>query len=176
MNGKRLGRGILFVGVSLIVGTAMASASNDNHDNQAVTSDLITHYLAIQTALAGDSLDQVSEHAAALKNLAGAALKEKDNQGDPSDHGSASAAAAATDQLAKATNLEQARRAFGELSDALVESGDLVLVDGLKVAYCPMAKRHWLQTGDQISNPYYGSRMLRCGNFVAQPETTPSGN
>ncbi|HEU4365596.1 MAG TPA: hypothetical protein VFT13_09055 [Candidatus Krumholzibacteria bacterium] len=32
-------------------------------------------------------------------------------------------------------------------------------------AYCPMVETAWLQHGDKISNPFYGSSMLRCGEF-----------
>lgn len=32
-------------------------------------------------------------------------------------------------------------------------------------AYCPMAEAAWLQTGEKITNPFYGSSMLRCGEF-----------
>lgn len=56
-------------------------------------------------------------------------------------------------------------------------AGDFAPTDGLKVAYCPMADKHWLQPGDRIANPYYGASMLRCGGFVEQPGTiaTSSG-
>ncbi|MFZ9092603.1 MAG: hypothetical protein ACO3FE_21200, partial [Planctomycetaceae bacterium] len=35
--------------------------------------------------------------------------------------------------------------------------------------FCPMVKQgegDWLQTEDQLSNPYWGSMMLRCGDLV----------
>ncbi len=36
------------------------------------------------------------------------------------------------------------------------------------VAYCPMAKKPWLQKeGEAIGNPYYGQKMPGCGSFVA---------
>ncbi len=38
-------------------------------------------------------------------------------------------------------------------------------VGDVKKAYCRMVKKFWLQKGDQIANPYYGSSMLRCGEF-----------
>ena len=172
MSWKELSIRILFVGASLIAGSAPASASNDTHDRQAVSTDLATHYLAIQVALADDSLIQVPEHSAALNDLAVAALEKSGHGDNQLGHGAAAAFASATGQLAKAKNLEEARRAFGELSDALVESGDMTTTGSLNVAYCPMAKRHWLQTGNEISNPYYGSQMLRCGEFVTQPPAT----
>ena len=36
---------------------------------------------------------------------------------------------------------------------------------GVRTAYCPMVKKSWLQKGEQIKNPYYGSEMLECGEF-----------
>jgi hypothetical protein len=55
------------------------------------------------------------------------------------------------------------------LSDAVIA---LVQTDGfteaaadLRLAYCPMAKRSWLQRDDRLRNPYYGSAMLSCGEF-----------
>ena len=42
----------------------------------------------------------------------------------------------------------------------------------LKVAWCPMKKAHWLQQGEQVANPYYGTQMPDCGEVqrtVAMP-------
>ena len=61
-----------------------------------------------------------------------------------------------------------ARDAFGALSDAVVAAakaeGWKDLGDA-KLAFCPMARRPWLQKEDKIRNPYYGSAMLDCGEF-----------
>ena len=32
-------------------------------------------------------------------------------------------------------------------------------------AFCPMANAGWVQTGETVANPYYGSEMLTCGYF-----------
>ncbi len=34
-------------------------------------------------------------------------------------------------------------------------------------AWCPMAPGHWLQTGADIRNPFYGAEMLGCGTLEA---------
>ena len=36
--------------------------------------------------------------------------------------------------------------------------------DKLTVAYCPMKKAHWLQHDAKITNPYFGTEMLDCGD------------
>jgi hypothetical protein len=35
----------------------------------------------------------------------------------------------------------------------------------LKVAYCSMSGKSWLQKGKEILNPYYGTAMASCGEF-----------
>jgi hypothetical protein len=35
----------------------------------------------------------------------------------------------------------------------------------LKIAYCPMVKKSWLQREEQVRNPYYGAQMLTCGEL-----------
>ncbi|MGD9546698.1 MAG: hypothetical protein AB7V45_04020 [Candidatus Krumholzibacteriia bacterium] len=172
MKTKRLGMGTLILAASLMAGSSSSAATDDHHNGQnAAEMNSTAHYLAIQTALAGDSLDQVGEHASALGKLA---TVEFDRRGEVGAAGSGSPSAAITAaaaQLAGAKDLEGARRAFGDLSEALVRSGALIPAGQLKVAYCPMAGKHWLQTGNEIANPYYGSKMLRCGSFVPRPET-----
>ncbi len=32
-------------------------------------------------------------------------------------------------------------------------------------AFCPMANASWVQAGETVANPYYGSEMLTCGYF-----------
>jgi hypothetical protein len=76
----------------------------------------------------------------------------------------------AATQLASADNLEMAREKFGILSDILVTYMDGLKLnggDGVKVAYCPMMKKPWLQKGEPLANPYYGaaSDMATCGSF-----------
>lgn len=35
----------------------------------------------------------------------------------------------------------------------------------VREAFCPMFDAGWIQSGDTIANPYYGSQMLTCGSF-----------
>ena len=45
----------------------------------------------------------------------------------------------------------------------------------LTVAYCPMKKASWMQAGDTLSNPYFGTAMIDCGEVrrkVAAPPTS----
>jgi hypothetical protein len=37
----------------------------------------------------------------------------------------------------------------------------------VKVAYCPMVQKYWLQKGETIQNPFYGKAMSDCGRISA---------
>jgi protein SCO1/2 len=120
-------------------------------------SPLVDAALAIQRALAQDSMLGVVAQAKALRDAA-AAL------GAPG----AGMAAAAGD-LAEQTTLADARRVFGTMSEALVASvrtGAVVAGDGVRVGYCPMVRKSWLQKDGPVANPYYGQKMLTCGELI----------
>ena len=73
----------------------------------------------------------------------------------------------------RAADLASARAAFGALSDAMLAAGknaDGGFGDNVKIAYCPMAKKYWLQKGEAIRNPYYGKAMSDCGRLSAPPQ------
>ena len=118
-----------------------------------LASAITSPYLKVQVVLAGDSIKGVSEAAEEIM-AAAAALGDDGN-------GLADAAGA----LAVAGDIEAARKAFGALSDALIDYADSVGIGELKVAYCPMADRSWIQEGGSIANPFFGAFMLTCGSF-----------
>ncbi len=72
--------------------------------------------------------------------------------------------------VAGAADIHGAREAFGEASKAMIAavSTDKALQTGLVCYRCPMTKTYqkWLQTGDEMGNPYYGAEMLHCGGKV----------
>ena len=117
---------------------------------------IIDPYLKIQVALADDSMDGVKANAG---NIATAAS----SLGAP-----AMKIDTAALQLASATELDDARVKFGALSeavDAYATGLKLKLPEGVRVAFCPMAQKPWLQQASAINNPYYGKSMPTCGSF-----------
>jgi len=125
---------------------------------------VLTAYLTMQRALAGDSLAGVKARAHEIVVDA----EKSSPAGQP--------VAAAAHAFEGVTDLSSARAAFGTLSDALLIAAKRTgrpLDPGVKVAYCPMARKYWMQTGETIDNPYYGSAMRNCGRFV---QTTGSGD
>ncbi len=119
----------------------------------AVADGLAAPYLHIQVALANDSTDGVAEAARAI-------AAEAAEMGEQ-----AAAIGRAAEALAEAADLRSARDAFGPLSDALIAYGREVGFGELRLAYCPMVDREWLQATSELRNPFYGSMMLTCGEF-----------
>ena len=76
--------------------------------------------------------------------------------------------AKAATAFAAAGDLNAAREAFGPLSDALIArvkaDGTKDLVSDLRIGYCPMNRRSWIQRDEAARNPYYGTSMLTCGS------------
>jgi protein SCO1/2 len=122
----------------------------------APANQLLASALALHDALARDTMVGVRGQAAALRDAATAA--------------NVPVVASAAADVSRQTNIDGARRAFGVLGDALAayaKSHPDVRAAGVRVAYCPMARKSWLQKDGPVQNPYYGSRMLACGELIS---------
>jgi Cu(I)/Ag(I) efflux system membrane fusion protein len=133
---------LLFSGTSLQASDAMKA--------------IIASYMDVHAHLFTDKMDGVKPAAAAIAVQA-------------SSMGAGGAAmAAAAKRMEAAADLKAARDAFGALSDAVIAAGKAEGwkdVPDIKVAYCPMVNKSWLQKDGSIRNPYYGPAMPTCGEF-----------
>lgn len=137
---------LLLAGLLTVAVSAPAAAE--------LAQEVAVPYLHIQVALANDSIDGVANAASSIAAAAAAT-------------GEAAAVIAATaEALAAAPDLRTARAVFGPLSDALIAYGEEVGFGELRVAYCPMVDKSWVQAAGDIRNPFYGSMMLTCGEFT----------
>ena len=117
---------------------------------------LVDPYVQVQTALASDQFSGIAAHAKAIETAATAMGKD------------ATGIVEGAKKLSAAKDIAAARTAFGEMSAALVsyaEKTKSTFGAGVRVAYCPMADKPWLQKDKDIKNPYYGAAMLTCGSF-----------
>lgn len=120
---------------------------------------IVGSYLDIQAQLAADKADGVKP--AAL------AIGEQASRMGAAGEGIVTSAKA----VAAAADIKAVRLAFGDLSNAVIAAGRAEGwkdVPDVKVAYCPMARKFWVQTEPDIRNPYYGKAMLTCGEFKAK--------
>jgi protein SCO1/2 len=121
----------------------------------ATTTALTTTALAIHAALTRDTIVGVSARAKALADAATEAHLP--------------ALATAASELGRQRTIADARRVFGNLGEQLVayaRSHDDVRAAGVRIGYCPMVRKSWLQMDGPVKNPYYGRRMLACGELT----------
>jgi Cu(I)/Ag(I) efflux system membrane fusion protein len=141
---------------SAVIVAMLACAAAISAAPSAEMKAIVASYLDIQGQLVADKLDTVKNQARTIGEQAGKMGK--------AGEGILSAASA----VEQAADIKSARDAFGPLSEAVIaaaKAGGWTDVGGLKLAYCPMAKRSWLQSAEAIQNPYYGKAMATCGEF-----------
>jgi hypothetical protein len=119
---------------------------------------ILDPYLKIESALVDNNIDGLRANAGDIATAAtalGAPAMKIDT---------------AALQLAAAANLVAARERFAALSEAIdtyMTGLNLKAPEGVKVAFCPMLRKPWLQEGATLANPYYGAGdpMATCGDF-----------
>jgi membrane fusion protein, copper/silver efflux system len=133
---------VMFTGVNLHASDAMKA--------------IVGSYLEIQGRLAADKVEGIKPAARAIGEQASRMGTE------------GAAIVKAAKALEAAADLKTVREAFGGLSDAVIAAGTAEGwkdIPDLRVAYCPMIRRSWIQKDDAIRNPYYGAGMLTCGEI-----------
>lgn len=138
--------------LALIFATALTASALASESTKAI----VASYLQIHAALSADKVDGVKPAAAAIAT-------EAARMGAPGE-----AVVKAAKTMESAADLKAARTALGPLSDAViaaVSADGWKDVSGVKVGYCPMVDKHWLQKDGTVNNPYYGSAMLTCGEL-----------
>jgi len=115
---------------------------------------LFAKYENIRQGLLKSSLKDVQKNA---KQLAAAATEAKNEE-----------VAKAAETVAGSADLDKARESFGALSDEMIKLRNAQTGERPGIAYCPMAKKSWLQsTKVAIANPYEPA-MKECGMWKAK--------
>lgn len=138
-------------------------------------------YLATADALAHDDLDAARRAAESIPETVQRPLH---GQLPAAGHSRWSRAqetlTRAAREIAGAGDLDTARRAFHPLSNeaiAVMRRFGTPGSDPVLVFHCPMAMdgagADWLQSTEETENPYYGSRMFRCGAASAVLDPGP---
>ncbi len=138
-------------------------------------------YLEAHTALADDRPAEASAAFAGMKQVLDAfqagdiSAKTRNGWREIRE-----ALATALRDLDGETDIEMIRTRFEPLSEGILELAGRfghARKDALHRAFCPMAFENrgaaWLQSGETISNPYFGHAMLRCGEI--QETFAPAG-
>lgn len=154
---------------TLIAALALAGSAVAEGEDAAFES-LFENYDRIRTQLASDSLQGVPELSVSLGTTA---LRLEEAEKGREDYSPCCDAlgqiARAADEIAASETLEQARVAFGALSKPMIRYRERVAATGFTTIHCSISDASWLQRqGDQVGNPYMGSKMPRCGTPVEE--------
>jgi len=165
----------LFLGAfGLLLTGTVARADTAGFDEQM--KPLYGEYQKIHRALAADGLKGVDAAAKKLGMLAGK-LDPSSVSGKHAGHYKdlPRKIKAAVAKLARARGIKAKREAFKDLSKPLAMWATMSRPEGINVVFCSMARGSWLQSDKTIANPYYGARMLRCGEVVSGKDKGAAG-
>lgn len=134
---------------------------------------LLEHYLELHQRLAADSSDEVALHALGLVGACDAIAAAASDPGVrlPAEFGQALRRLRTAALKLSGRSLTSDRIAFAEIGSALRTLIGHVRPDRQRypkiyVFHCPMTKGDWLQVSAEMANPFYGFRMLKCGELV----------
>lgn len=177
-----------FIFICFIACNPGASSENENMSitetdgssfKNALDKILISYYKLRDALVAGD-VDGASKAANELALLAethavnvGEAMMNNGKKAEKSDYAAAHPFLISTESeargLAGEKDIEAQRKSFQMITFNLHDVVQLIGYDNSKVylLHCPMAFNNsgadWLSADTEIKNPYYGSKMLKCG-------------
>lgn len=130
------------------------------------------HYLTLQRLLAADSTANIARNALGIASAAKEMLALLPGMDTPDRERLTKAVENLHAAALKinGTRIDTDRIHFVDLSAAMIELLEHLRPDQqrwpkLYIFHCPMSKGDWVQTTDRIANPYYGFKMLKCGNM-----------
>jgi len=156
------------------------SAQGHNHNTDNFSSEfteLIGKYLELKDALVESDTESALSAASQMQGQL-EAIGEHRLEGDAHmkwmDHYSKIDAQLAA--VTSASDLEEVRARFYDLSETLIESVKTFGIEGVVYQqHCPMAFNNqggsWLSSEDQVMNPFMPDTMLRCGRVIERIES-----
>ncbi|MGB0743251.1 MAG: DUF3347 domain-containing protein [Opitutales bacterium] len=156
---------ILHLALGLFLGVSVLQAHSDAFKPKFVDT-LVDPYLSIHQGFVTDDLEAAQAGADAFLK----AMKHAPHEGEA--HEEAMDLSKPAKAISGTKDIKTARTAFLDLSrqmTSLVEHVGTTSDTPLYTAFCPMAFDNkggqWMQSDKTVSNPYYGSMMLRCGSI-----------
>jgi hypothetical protein len=135
---------------------------------------LMEHYLELQKRFASDRTTDVPLHALGLVAAADEVLKHSEQPGVdlPPKFGQVVRDLRAAAVKTTGQDLDKDRVTFVALSAAMRTLVEQVRPDReaypkIYIFHCPMTKGDWLQATEDLANPFYGFKMLKCGELRA---------
>lgn len=133
---------------------------------------LLTHYFDLKDALVESDSVASTEHAEQLKNLSSnARIAQLETENEGLWIAISQILDRETGSLIETSDIEEQRLHFEPISEAMIQVVESFNPAGYTIYHqsCPMVRggsADWLSRDEQISNPYHGDRMLRCGETI----------
>ena len=112
------------------------------------------HYIHIKTALVNSDVNEAKSGATMLmKNTDDASFKDM------------------LSKISEASDIKVQRTIFSDVTEKMTEIVDASISSGeVYKQFCPMAFNnqgdYWLSSEEEIRNPYFGDKMLKCGKVT----------
>ncbi len=134
---------------------------------------LMEHYLALQERFARDSTAEAARHALGLVDASEKLRDTLQGTVPPGAMGLLNSVNALHDAAlqVRGVDLSHDRTQFVQLSAAMrsivaQQRPDPTRWPKLFIYHCPLSKADWIQSVERKANPYYGFKMLDCGNLL----------
>jgi Cu(I)/Ag(I) efflux system membrane fusion protein len=165
MDNNQIKKTIIGISALFFLSASVVHAGAEKFDKQM--QPILEEYLKIPKALAADKTAGVTKAAKEIEKLA-SKLDATTVTGEHALHfkGIPAKLQAAAKKLKDAKDIKTMREALKDLSKPMAMWVTMSKPQGVSVAYCSMAPGSWIQKGTKIANPYYGAKMLRCGEIV----------
>lgn len=155
--------------LAVVGALAMASTAGAAEMPAGTLEKLVGLYVPMQEALAGDLAATVKEQAAKVATEAEAIATAKAEKPSLEAIEGLEAVVAAAKAM-NGADIKALREQFKPLSRALAKLVEKQAVAGHGILFCPMADAYWIQKTGAVKNPYYGAKMLGCGEVVTKVE------
>jgi hypothetical protein len=148
------------------------SDTNAMHDSKAIT-PLIESYLAVKNALVQDDEKAAAQSGSELVDAVSGFDLGAFNDAEQSELKEILEVIKEHAEHVSKSEIAHQREHFAELAK---DFQDLITITGtdrnLYEQYCPMYNNneggHWLSASEEIRNPLFGSKMLKCGKVTKQ--------
>jgi hypothetical protein len=161
---KAMGTTVVILGALALAGAASAAQMP-----AGTLEKLVGLYVPMQEALAADTAATVKEQAAKVATEAEAILTAKGEKPSLEAIEGLEAVVAAAKAM-NGADIKGLREQFKPLSSAVAKLVEKQALAGHGIYFCPMADAYWIQKSGAVKNPYYGAKMLGCGEVVTKVE------
>lgn len=168
---------LIFSATVGIAGSALAGGAccSPGTGRSAAVADparmMLASYEKISNALAADDLPKAQEAARGFLSVAELTATKLDCGPDKNCPEGALGCTGHLQALIDAETIEKARKEFKHVSAQAIRMAKSE--EGFVIMTCPMAGENgdWVQSDTTVRNPYFGSKMLRCGMVKASSDS-----